>query len=386
MSGFTGKFVRIELDDNENYRGVDVATQEEVDLNEASPATVNKAFSANNLIGEYLTTTGKIQWRQIDPDDPQVKGAKVIAKVQDPEVTEKVTHKQFVTFIQNSTALKPNMLHMDGLKWRYLVRSVMRGRNIMMTGPAGSGKTYAALALAQAFPNRSFFKFNLGATQDPRSALVGNTHAKDGETLFDESAFVRAIQTQNAIILLDELTRAHPEAWNILMPVLDQSQRYLRLEEAPDSPVIDVADGVSFIATANIGIEYTATRVLDRALQDRFIVIEMDVLDDKQEASLLQMMYPNINKEFIKALAEIAHTTRTEAASDSGRLSRSISTRANVEAVGLAHDGFSIVEIAKVVYYPLFDADGGLASERAYVEKLVQKFADIDKLTKKNLF
>jgi nitric oxide reductase NorQ protein len=83
------------------------------------------------------------------------------------------------------------------------------------------------------------------------------------------------------------LSRAHPEAWNILMTVLDEGQRYLRLDEDINSPTIRVASGVSFIATANIGTEYTSTRVLDRALMDRFEIIEVDILSLSQEEDLL---------------------------------------------------------------------------------------------------
>ena len=50
------------------------------------------------------------------------------------------------------------------------------------------------------------------------------------------------------------------------MTVLDGGQRYLRLDEAEGSPIVNVADGVTFIATANIGNEYTSTRVMDRAI------------------------------------------------------------------------------------------------------------------------
>ena len=64
---------------------------------------------------------------------------------------------------------------------------------------------------------------------------------------------------------MDEISRAHPEAWNILMTVLDAGQRYLRLDEHQDAPTIEVAEGVTFVATANIGNEYTATRAMDRA-------------------------------------------------------------------------------------------------------------------------
>ena len=134
---------------------------------------------------------------------------------------------------------------------------MVRGKNIMMTGQAGCGKTMAAKSLVNALDRPDFY-FNLGATQDPRASLIGNVHFDKGKgTYFSESLFVKAIQTENAVILLDELTRAHPDAWNILMTVLDQGQRYLRLDEADGQNTIKVADGVTFIATANIGNEYT---------------------------------------------------------------------------------------------------------------------------------
>lgn len=56
----------------------------------------------------------------------------------------------FKTFVHDSVKLRPELLKMDDLKWKYLVRSVMRGKNIMMTGPAGSGKTFAVQQLTKA--------------------------------------------------------------------------------------------------------------------------------------------------------------------------------------------------------------------------------------------
>ena len=106
---------------------------------------------------------------------------------------------------------------MNEIKWKYLVRSAVRGKNIMMTGPAGCGKTMAAKSLVNALDRPDFY-FNMGSTQDPRASLIGNTHFnKDTGTYFSEALFVKAIQTENAVILLDELSRAHPDAWNILM-------------------------------------------------------------------------------------------------------------------------------------------------------------------------
>ena len=129
--------------------------------------------------------------------------------------------------IKNAPSIRPEYLILSDVKWKYLVRSVLRGENVMMLGAAGCGKTLAASTVANAM-QRPFHYFNLGATQDPRGSLIGNMHFdKDTGTYFSKSAFVHAIQQENSVILLDELSRAHPEAWNILMTVLDHPRRIL---------------------------------------------------------------------------------------------------------------------------------------------------------------
>tara|TARA_R110002050_G_scaffold9524_1_gene33554 strand:+ start:1148 stop:2353 length:1206 start_codon:yes stop_codon:yes gene_type:complete len=292
-----------------------------------------------------------------------------------PEVPSE--QAELMSFVHAECAeLKPDLLMMGPLNWKYLVRSAMRGKNIMMTGPAGCGKTMAAKSLVNALDRPEFY-FNLGATQDPRSTLIGNTHFnKEEGTVFAESEFVRAIQTPNAVILLDELSRAHPEAWNILMSVLDQGQRYLRIDEAQDSKTVNVAKGVCFIATANIGNEYTSTRVIDRAMMDRFTIIEMTMATADQERELLSKLYPNLAKTIISDIAEIVGATRIEMATENPRLSTAISTRASVELTSLVYDGFSVSEAAEVIIYPQYDAAGGVDSERTFIKQIVQKFCD----------
>ena len=280
-----------------------------------------------------------------------------------------------MNFIKTSGDLKPEVLKMQSLKWKYLMRSAARGKNIMMTGPAGCGKIMAAKSVAEVLDKPSFY-FNLGATQDPRSTLIGNTHFnKEDGTIFSEALFVKAIQTEGAVILLDELSRAHPDAHNILMTVLDEGQRYLRLDEADGSPTIEVAKGVTFIATANIGNEYTATRVMDRALLDRFIIVEMDLLDKEGEIDLLTYLYPNLDGKSIEAIGDIVGGTRIELNTETPRISTMVSTRNSVEMASLLYDGFTLEEAAEVCIYPQFDNTGGLDSERTFVKQLVQKWS-----------
>jgi len=328
-----------------------------------------RAYEGGYLLGRFQMKNGKFQWRKWDGE--------ISSPVNDtPSVDVPTDHAEVLNFIHTSYSLKPRNLMMSELKWKYLVRSGVRGKNIMMTGPAGCGKTMAAKSLVNSLDRPDYY-FNLGATQDPRSTLIGNTHfdSKKG-TYFSESLFVKAIQTPNAVILLDELSRAHPDAWNILMTVLDYGQRYLRLDEANGTDTIKVAEGVTFVATANIGNEYTSTRVMDKALMDRFTIVEMDVLNEEDENTLLGYMFPSVDSVVLSNVAKIATLTRTESNSETARITSGISTRTTVELCGLLFDGFTLEEAAEVSIYPQYDNTGGVDSERTFVKQIVQKFCD----------
>jgi len=63
--------------------------------------------------------------------------------------------KETIEFLNSSISLKPSRLKMTPIKWKYLVRSVIRGKNIMMVGATGSGKTFAVQCLEAAFSGTS---------------------------------------------------------------------------------------------------------------------------------------------------------------------------------------------------------------------------------------
>ncbi len=339
-----------------------------------SKGKIKQAAAEGKAIRGYVNKTGKTQYKLVAMDEFTTTSA--IADTKCDSVQEAFgSHQHLKDFIHKTgLTLKPEGLFMEEVKWKYLIRSAVRGKNIMMLGPTGCGKTLAAQSLVRALKRPDFY-FNLGATQDPRATLIGNTHFnKDKGTFFSESAFVKAISTPNAIILLDEISRAHPEAWNILMTVLDYNQRYLRLDEAEGAPTMKVADGVTFVATANIGNEYTSTRVMDRAIRDRFVTIEMLPLDKDAEYKLLKFKFPEASDYALQSLAEIAHTSREMVKSDTGKVTTTVSTRVNVEAAGLIYDGFTLIEAAEIAILPYFSNDGGLDSERTFMRQLIQKY------------
>ena len=149
---------------------------------------VEKAINTDTCLAAYQRGT-RLGWKFITKEE---------ANKHIGETTIIVSKKN--TF---NSSTPPKDFYIDELKWKFLVRNIEKGKNIMMTGPSGCGKTDATFKAAEAL-GREVMYFNLGATQDPRSTLIGNTHYnKDSGTYFSEILFVSAIQQENAVILLD---------------------------------------------------------------------------------------------------------------------------------------------------------------------------------------
>ena len=248
----------------------------------------------------------------------------------------------------------------------------------MLIGPTGCAKTMAAQCVAEAL-KRPFEKFDIGSTQDARATLVGNTtYKKEVGTVFHKSAFVKAITTPNTVVLLDELTRGSHDAWNILMPVTDPKYRHLRLDEDENSVKVRVADGVCFVATANIGNEYTATKVLDRASARRFPVkLEMSPLSGTELKTLFGILFKMRTDDEItlmETLTKIYDDLVAQCAMEEQKISNIIPPANMVEMAELVMDGFNLEEISEAAIYPEYPDEGGAEAERAYVKQIVQKY------------
>lgn len=348
---------------------------------------LRNAYKSGSALKLTQAANGKVQWRKV----PLSEWTKLTPKSEREDIgfmtatSTPQNHDEFITFLRNASSLKPHRLKMAELKWRYIVRCAMKGDNLMFLGPSGCGKTMSVYAVSHVL-NRPFYYFNMGATQDPRGALIGNTHfSPEKGTYVAESKFIQAIQEENAIILLDEISRAHPDASNILMTVLDKAQRYLRIDEKPGSPVIKVNKTVSFFLTANVGSEYTGTRTMDRALFDRCKVVEVEPLSLDDELELLTESYPTADSKILRAIAEIACETRAEVRSESPKVDTIISTRVTLEMADMINDSFTLEEAAEICIYPFFSEAGGQDSPRSFMKKVVQKHLPVAKNTKEKV-
>lgn len=280
--------------------------------------------------------------------------------------------------LKDCVSLKPERLIISDLKWRYLVRAVLRQKNILLIGESGTAKTLTARCVSEAL-KRPMEIINCGSSQDARATLIGNTtYKKEVGTIFHPSAFVKAITTKNAMILLDELSRSTHDYLNIILPTIDPTQRTLRLDEDEVSTVIKVAEGVCFISTANIGNSYTATRVLDKAIMRRFpIKLEMPPLTGKQLEHLFGILFPSraeTEKATMKTLTAISDDLISQSNMEDAKISTFISAASIVEMAELVMDGFNLEEIAEAAIYPEYDENGGIDSERCFVKSILQKY------------
>ena len=176
------QIIKGHYDDNGAVKAIDILNDKPLtaDYMKTRPdikQRVEKAINTNTYLATYKRGT-RLGFKWITQEEKEqfmgkespIEGTKVTKLVSDFKHAE-----------------PPKDFFIDKLKWKFLVRNIEKGKNIMMTGPSGCGKTDATFQAAH-YLEREVHYFNLGATQDPRSTLIGNTHYnKDTGTYFSES-------------------------------------------------------------------------------------------------------------------------------------------------------------------------------------------------------
>ena len=95
------------------------------------------AFTGDYLLGRFPSPSSKsgFSWRKVSDIMSETETANPVVENTSVEVPSE--HAEVLSFIHSSYSLKPKGLMMSELKWKYLIRSGVRGKNIMMTGPSG---------------------------------------------------------------------------------------------------------------------------------------------------------------------------------------------------------------------------------------------------------
>ena len=240
--------------------------------------------------------------------------------------------------------------------YKILYRNIRKGENTLLLGPTGYGKTELVYHMANHL-KVPLTIFDMGTMTDPIMGLVGtNTiQVEEGATVskFVKSRFSEVIQ-KPGIVLLDELSRASIQANNLLFPCLDY-RRELNMEYAfNDTAAIKIHPECVFFATANIGSQYSGTNKIDRALLDRFMLIEMDSLKTNQTNSILNKVYPIIEATELDTIISIYE--KINKSNEDFTISFGLSFRHLKLICSLVQDGFTIYD----AYYTLCK---GLASK-----------------------
>jgi len=256
--------------------------------------------------------------------------------------------------------------YIDPKDWYLLMRNICAKVNTMMIGPSGSGKTELVMLACRKL-GLDCSVYDMGSMYDPVAGLLGvHRLQKGGESIFDYAKFTQDIQ-KPGVVLLDELSRAPVTTNNILFPCLD-SRRMLPVEMAGGDGMraIKVHPDCIFIATANVGAEYTGTMSMDRALVGRFFPLELDYMPCGEEARVLSKR-SGISAGDAANIVAVAETVRSLHAKQ--ELSCSISTRETLMAGQLVSDGWTALEAMEMTFLPLFEGtrtDG----ERSIVSKI----------------
>lgn len=267
-------------------------------------------------------------------DDPQIRpGVPCVVRVTAIRKPDRPDHGAIEVVYVRSAPVRLEGIYLDPIVSRKLQILLESGLNILLDGPQGCGKTVVARAIAEAL-GMEFIFFNCGAVVEATDFLATiMVRASEGGhpvTDFVKTEFLAALEDaaehpeRRYLVFLDEFNRCNEAARNVLMPALDSTRRIF-------NPVanrfIELPDNVQFIAAVNRGSEFSGTFGIDAAQLDRFAPLAMSYMPADEEVKLLAARHPELGREVIRAVVQVADRVR-----HAPELGAGLSVRATDEA------------------------------------------------------
>jgi len=288
-------------------------------------------------------------------------------KLENKRVAEKIKNnihgvKKYIT--------TPENLIIPKTTWQLMLSGLEFGIYPMLLGPKGNGKTTTAYETANALGYK-FFKLDCGTLFKPKTTLIGQTQASSGNTFLVKSEFLtHYTSNEKTLIFLDEISRIPSQASNYMMTILDANNPHVYVDE--EAKTYEKGKDVIFMAAGNFGPEYTDARVLDGALEDRFLKYYLEYLDEENELQLIKKklsIHPEgkkISEDSLRKLIQIAARVREGVKNQD--LMTNISTRKLIQFSYFLIHGFTSMEVVSHLMRNLFKHS---ESELEYFDNII---------------
>ena len=231
-----------------------------------------------------------------------------------------------------------------GIEMKKLRACIQAGRNVLLEGPVGVGKTHLALAITGEL-GRKIFRID-GDSRYSEQKLSGwfdpPTVIKKGFTAdaFVSGPLVEAMKS-GGVLFINELNRLPEGVQNVLLPAIDE-----KMIQVPRLGEIRAKPGFLVIATQNPK-EFVATSHLSEAILDRFELVVMDYQTEEDEIQIVLGCVTTVAGAFkaklAKAAVRLVRLTRNHPRIRRGASVRAAQSITEISAVLMA-DGTSFEE------------------------------------------